>query len=185
MQDVKTINGYKLNDETSRNNIGCNSDTYDSSKTYNIGDIVVFENKIYTCKTAITTAEAFNSEKWQQICLRDLIIGLKEEIVDITETIPIVPFTASEDFSGTMVCRRYGKVVTLYASGTIKAGYKGLIKIESKPEKFIPLQSVLIATKNNSFSLSISSENAWMGVADNYEGTEDISFSVHETYIVD
>ena len=183
MQDVKTINGYRLNDETSRTNIGCNSDTYDSSKTYNIGDIVVFENKIYTCKTAITTAEAFNSEKWQQICLRDLIIGLKEEIVDITETIPIVPFTASEDFSGTIVCRRYGKVVTLYASGTIKTGFKGLIKTESNLEKFKPFQSIAL-TNSNSFITTIQSSGVCMGVADNEAGTEDINFAANATYIV-
>ena len=41
--------------------------TYSSSSTYAIGDYCMYNNKLYRCKTAIATAEAFNSSKWQQI----------------------------------------------------------------------------------------------------------------------
>jgi hypothetical protein len=83
MADVKRINGYDINDEASRTNIGCTADTYDSSKTYAIDDIVVYKKKIYKCKTAITAPEAFDSEKWEQICLRDLIMYLNTKKQDV------------------------------------------------------------------------------------------------------
>lgn len=38
---------------------------YDSTATYSIGDLCVYNNKVYCCKTAITTAEAWNSSHWQ------------------------------------------------------------------------------------------------------------------------
>lgn len=98
MADVKKINGYNINDDVSRTNIGCTEDTYDSSKTYEIGDIVVCEKAIYKCITAITTAEAFDSSKWQQICLRDLIIETRKDGT---------PIGSGMDFFGTVAPENY------------------------------------------------------------------------------
>lgn len=53
-------NGIKNNDT----NIG--GEEYSSSSTYAVGDIVRYQEKLYKCITAITTAEAFNSSKWEQ-----------------------------------------------------------------------------------------------------------------------
>ena len=41
--------------------------TYSNSSTYAVGDVVVYEGKLYKCKTAITTAESFTASKWQSI----------------------------------------------------------------------------------------------------------------------
>lgn len=44
--------------------LGLNNDTYDSTKTYAVGDMVIKDYAIYECKTAITTAEEWNSAHW-------------------------------------------------------------------------------------------------------------------------
>lgn len=47
-----------------RTALGLNNDTYDSTKTYTVGDMVIKNHAIYECTTAITTAEAWNSSHW-------------------------------------------------------------------------------------------------------------------------
>lgn len=44
--------------------LGLEDDTYDSTKTYAVGDMVVKDHTIYECTTAITAAEAWNSDHW-------------------------------------------------------------------------------------------------------------------------
>ncbi len=44
--------------------LGLKDDTYDSTKTYAVGDMVVKDYAIYECTTAITTAETWNSDHW-------------------------------------------------------------------------------------------------------------------------
>ena len=40
---------------------------YDSTATYAVGDVVVYDKKLYICSTAVETAEAFDSTKWTEI----------------------------------------------------------------------------------------------------------------------
>lgn len=47
-----------------RLSLGLFTDTYDSTLTYEIGDLVVYNHTVYECNTAITTAEEFDSTKW-------------------------------------------------------------------------------------------------------------------------
>ena len=42
------------------------ADPYDPNSTYDVGDIVVYENKLYVCKTAIATAEAWTAAHWDE-----------------------------------------------------------------------------------------------------------------------
>lgn len=44
--------------------LGLKNDTYDSIKTYAVGDMVIKNYAIYECTTAITTAEEWNSAHW-------------------------------------------------------------------------------------------------------------------------
>ncbi len=44
--------------------LGLKDDTYDSTKTYAIGDMVIKNHAIYECTTAITATEAWNSNHW-------------------------------------------------------------------------------------------------------------------------
>lgn len=47
--------------------LGLNVNTYLDSKTYSVDDIVIYNNKIYVCKTAITEPEEWNDSKWEFI----------------------------------------------------------------------------------------------------------------------
>lgn len=47
--------------------IGLNNDTYDSTKTYFVGDSVIHNHMLYECTTAITIPEEFNITKWTEM----------------------------------------------------------------------------------------------------------------------
>lgn len=48
---------------------GLTEDTYSNNSTYALGDLVVHNHTIYECITAVTTAENFDSTKWQIVPL--------------------------------------------------------------------------------------------------------------------
>ena len=41
------------------------SDKYDSSRTYSVCDYCIYDDTLYKCKTEITSAEEFDSSKWE------------------------------------------------------------------------------------------------------------------------
>ena len=49
---------------------GTGTDTFSAESTYAVGDIVIKDNKVYRCITAITTAGAWDSTKWEEISVR-------------------------------------------------------------------------------------------------------------------
>lgn len=79
-------NGIKNNDT----NIG--EENYDNTKTYEVGDIVRYNEKIYKCITAITTAENFDNSKWEQTNIVEIVQSEKSKIYDLIEALstPIV-----------------------------------------------------------------------------------------------
>ena len=64
--------------EILEDNTGTKTDTYSASATYAINDIVIHNNKLYKCTTAITVAEEFNPAKWLQVSLLDEINRAKK-----------------------------------------------------------------------------------------------------------
>ena len=55
--------------------IGCSLsnivNAYDSTSTYDLGDIVIYNSTIYKCTTAISIAEAFDMTRWTPVVLAD------------------------------------------------------------------------------------------------------------------
>lgn len=49
---------------------------YSDQSTYNVGDYVLYNDVLYICKTAVTTAEAWDSTKWDQTYMADSIGNL-------------------------------------------------------------------------------------------------------------
>ena len=47
---------------------------YDSSQTYALDDIVIYDNKLYKCTTTIATAESWDSTHWTQTQIRDYFV---------------------------------------------------------------------------------------------------------------
>ena len=57
-KELKEISSYTANKDVI-------SDKYDSSKTYAVGDYCIYNDTLYKCKTAVTSAEEFDSSKWE------------------------------------------------------------------------------------------------------------------------
>lgn len=54
--------------------------TYDSTKTYAVGDYVWYDGSLYRCTTAITTAEAWTSGHWTAAVLGNDVYDLKSAL---------------------------------------------------------------------------------------------------------
>lgn len=54
-----------------------NLDVYDPTATYAVGDFCYYENELYECNTAISSAEAWNAAHWTKIIVKDLIDAAK------------------------------------------------------------------------------------------------------------
>ena len=72
--DIDVINGnmdkidvqMKKNADSAQQSKDIVSDEYSATNTYAVGDYCIHENVLYKCKTAITTGEEFDSNKWVQ-----------------------------------------------------------------------------------------------------------------------
>lgn len=62
---VNEDNLNKLNDAIDQNANNIGGQDYDATSTYDVRDIVKYQGQLYICTTAITTAEAWNSNHWQ------------------------------------------------------------------------------------------------------------------------
>ena len=59
------------------------SDQYDATQTYDVGDYCIYNNTLYRCNTAITTAEAWTAAHWTATSIAsELENRLEFEIVD-------------------------------------------------------------------------------------------------------
>lgn len=62
LNEIKnTVNSNSTN---TNNNF---SEVYSTSKTYNVGDYCIYQDKLYRCITTVATAEVFDSDKWEQV----------------------------------------------------------------------------------------------------------------------
>lgn len=48
-------------------------DEYKSTNTYNVGDLVIYNNSLYECNTAITTVEEWNVEHWTLVTISKVL----------------------------------------------------------------------------------------------------------------
>lgn len=67
---------YNLGPSVSVEAVG---DKYDSTATYAVGDYCIYDDKLYKCNTAISTAEAWNASHWTDTT-----------IAEVLQTIPVV-----------------------------------------------------------------------------------------------
>ena len=56
---------------------------YDSTATYNVWDVVMYKWDRYSCTTAVSTAEAFDSTKWTKVSVQYNLDELQTEIDDL------------------------------------------------------------------------------------------------------
>lgn len=58
------INATNNNISNIRTALGLNTNTYSNTSTYAVGDLVIYNNILYECTTAITSSETWNQEHW-------------------------------------------------------------------------------------------------------------------------
>ena len=86
--DIDVINGnmdkidvqMKKNADSAQQSKDIVSDKYSATNTYAVGDYCIHENILYKCKTAITTGEAFDSNKWIQTTCGTEFRGLNSNL---------------------------------------------------------------------------------------------------------
>ena len=96
--DIDVINGnmnkidmqMKKNADSAQQSKYIVSDEYSATKTYEVGDYCIRENVLYKCKTAITTGEAFDSNKWVQTTCGTGFRELNSNLVELKENSTIV-----------------------------------------------------------------------------------------------
>lgn len=61
--------------ESELNNVlgGIISEVYSDAHTYDVGDLVIYDNKLYRCKTAIATPENWTASHWQRTYLSAML----------------------------------------------------------------------------------------------------------------
>ena len=60
------------------------SDKYDSSRTYSVFDYCIYDDTLYKCKTEITSAEEFDSSKWEATNCGKELVALNSNLDTIT-----------------------------------------------------------------------------------------------------
>lgn len=81
INELHAINGYSY-------------DAYDDTSTYAVGDLCIYNNALYKCTTAITTAEAWNASHWTATSIAD-------EIATKQDAFTMKALTASDVFTNT------------------------------------------------------------------------------------
>ena len=67
LADIRTINGnMDTVDEIMHGSQVSIADAYDTTATYEVGDLVMYGYQLYKCITAVSTAEAFDATKWER-----------------------------------------------------------------------------------------------------------------------
>lgn len=95
------------------------SDKYDSSKTYAVGDYCIYNDTLYKCKTAVTSAEEFNSSKWEAT-------NCGKELVALNSNLIVPDYKSAVAIQSDYTCMTNGYVI-----GTIQGEINGWANIRS------------------------------------------------------
>ncbi len=62
-------------------------DEYDETQTYAVGDYAIYNNIVYECTTAVSTAEPFDSTKWTATSIEQIIDGVKGDVSQLNSSL--------------------------------------------------------------------------------------------------
>ena len=78
------LSKYDENDAALFDNM---SDQYSASRTYDVGDICIYDNNLYKCVTAVETAETFDQAKWNKTSFAALHADQEKKISENTQSL--------------------------------------------------------------------------------------------------
>ena len=84
-------------------------DEYSNTSTYAVGDYCIYNNKLYVCNTAIGTAENFDSSKWTETNIEEIISSIENNIESMN-TITTGTATMSSTYTQNVEINHYEKV---------------------------------------------------------------------------
>lgn len=89
------VNGFLVEGSVQKYNyeslVNYNTPDFSTSSTYQVGDYVMYQGKLYKCITAITTSGAWDSTKWSLAILSDDVADLKSAADNIKTAFPYYP----------------------------------------------------------------------------------------------
>lgn len=78
------VNGFLVDNEVQKYNYesleNYNTPDFSVSSTYQVGDYVMYQGKLYKCTTAITTGGGWDSSKWSLAILSDDVANLRNSV---------------------------------------------------------------------------------------------------------
>ena len=88
-----SVTGFLVNNEVQKYDYEClenyNTPDFSTSSTYQVGDYVMYQGKLYKCKTAITTGGAWDSTKWSLAILSDDVADLNSTLNSLDNTVGV------------------------------------------------------------------------------------------------
>ena len=108
---------------------------YSTSATYAVGDYVIYNNQLYRCTTAITTAEEWTAAHWTAAALGDDVSDLKSAFSEMSD------FYTEEnliDLTGTGYSVIIGATTGSWSYNT---NYKSLIKEIPSGEQYVKISA--------------------------------------------
>ena len=107
------LSKYDENDAALFDNM---SDQYSASRTYDVGDICIYDNNLYKCVTAVETAETFDQAKWNKTSFAALHADQEKKISENTQSL------GNEEISSVGTNVRNAINNLYYTSATILGG---------------------------------------------------------------
>ncbi len=95
-----------------------NATAYSTSSTYAVGDYCFYSSKLYKCITAVTSTEAFDSNKWEETNILDELNNIRDEqaVEDITSSV-----TWNESVTTATYLKKRGNIVHVQLQGENKS----------------------------------------------------------------
>lgn len=115
--------------------------TFSASSTYKVGDYVLYNHTLYRCKTAITTAGAWDASKWDAAKTQDIFTGSAPGLVPAAESGDADKVLKGDGTWGVVSASKIQS-----NSGSVSVGEDGNINIGSSSKVTISSPSVNIST---------------------------------------
>lgn len=105
----------------SENDVAIGKEVYDNTQTYDVGDYCIYNNVLYRCKTAVTTAESFDSSKWEATNITSRLKLMDRNIVTakVNSTTTMAQQYTNYTITGYTVADRVGTLLSVDNNGVI------------------------------------------------------------------
>lgn len=74
---LNETNFNKIENGIANNDGALGYDDYDNTQTYAVGAYCIYNNKLYKCTTAVSSAEDFDSSKWAEVNIKTMLNSLQ------------------------------------------------------------------------------------------------------------